>query len=136
MHLINENYQDPTNYQNYIRINLCSLLRIQKVLKSNPIRLSLWLQILPNPSQRYNSSCEILWFVNIVHDRLCETYSIFTIATTYDIMRSWQISWFSDFAFFFYNLNNHSATRSWSCFPNKMFVISFHFPRKASHWTQ
>ena len=44
-----------------------------------PIRPSLWLQILPNPSQRYDSSSEILWFINIdiVRDRLCETFSIF-----------------------------------------------------------
>ena len=36
-----------------------------------------WLQILPNPSQCYDSSSEILQFVNIVHDRLCETFSIY-----------------------------------------------------------
>ena len=30
--------------------------------------------------------------------------NFFTIASTYDIMGSWQISWFSDFVCFFYNL--------------------------------
>ena len=50
---------------------------IQKVLKSTPIWSSLWLQILPNPSQRYDSSSEILRFVNIIHDILSETFSIF-----------------------------------------------------------
>ena len=95
---------DPKNYQNHTWINLCSLLPIQKVLKSNPIRSSLWLQILQNPSQRYHSSCEILRFVNIIHDILCKTFSIFTTASTYDITRAWQISWFLDFVFFFKNL--------------------------------
>ena len=134
MHLINENYQtDPTNYQNYTRINLCSLLHIQKVLKSNPIRSSLWLQILQNPSQRYHSSCEILRFVNIVHDILCDTFSIF-----YHSLHVWYHEILTNLMIFRLRLLflNHSATRSWSCFLNKMFEISFHFLGKASHRTQ
>ena len=137
MHLINENYQmDPTNYQNYTRINLCSLLRIQKVLKSNPIQSSLWLQILQNPSQCYHSSCEILRFVNIVHDILCETFSIF-----YHSLHVWYHEILTNLMIFrhrllFLEFKNHSATRSWSCFLNKMCEISFHFPGKTSHYTQ
>ena len=106
-----------------------------KFWSQTTIWLSLWLQILPNHSHRYYSSSKMLRFINIVHDRLCETDSIFTIASTYDIMRSWQISWFLDFTCFL-DLKNHSATCSWSCFLNKMFKISFLFPGKASHWTQ
>ena len=36
----------------------------------------------------------------------------------------------------FLEFKNHLATCSWSCFVNKTFKISFHFPHKASHWTQ
>ena len=137
MHLINLNYQmDPKNYQNYTWINLCSVLPIQKVLKSNPIRSSLWLQILPNPSQRYNSSCEILRFVNIIHDIMCETFSIF-----YHNLHVWYHEILTNLMIFrlrllFLEFKNHLATRSWSCFLNKMFEISFHSLGKASHWTQ
>ena len=137
MHLINETYQtDITNYQNYTTINLYSLLRIQKVLKSNPIRSSLWLQILQNPSQRYHSSCEILRFVNIVHDILCETFSIF-----YHSLHVWYHEILTNLMIFklrllFLEFKNHLATRSWSCFLNKMSKISFHSWSKASHWTQ
>ena len=137
MHLIHLNYQmDPKNYQNHTRINLCSLLPIQKVLKWNPIRSSLWLQILPNPSQRYDSSCEILRVVNIIHDILCETFSIF-----YQSLHVWYHEILTNLMIFrlcllFLEFKNHSATRSWSCFLNKIFEISFHFLTKASHWTQ
>ena len=134
MHLINLNYQmDPKNYQNHTWINLCSLLPIQKVLKSNPIRSSLWLQILPNPSQRYDSSCEILWFVNIIHDILCETFSIF-----YHSLHIWYHEILASLLIFrprllFLEFKNHSATSSWSCFLNKICEISFHFLGKTSH---
>ena len=137
MHLINENYQiDPTNYQNYTRINLCYLLHILKVLKSNPIRSSLWLQILQNPSQRYHSSCEILWCVNIIHDILCETFSIF-----YHGLHVWYHEILTNPMIFrlrllFLEFKNQLATHSWSCFLNKMFEISFHFSGKTSHRTQ
>ena len=36
----------------------------------------------------------------------------------------------------FLEFKNHLATCSWSCFLNKMFEISFHFPGKTSHYTQ
>ena len=35
---------------------------------------------------------------------------------------------FWDFACFFLEFKNHLATRSWSCFLNKMFEFFFHFP--------
>ena len=134
MHLINLNYKmDPKNYQNHTWINLCSLLPIQKVLKSNPIWSSLWLQILPNPSQRYDSSWEILQVVNIIHDILCETFSIF-----YHSLHIWYHEILTNLMIFrlcllFLEFKNHLATRLWSCFLNKMFEISFHFPSKTSH---
>ena len=137
MHLINLNYQmDPKNYQNHTWINLCSLLPIQKVLKSNPIRSSLWLQILPNPSQRYDSSCEILRVINIIHDILCETFSFF-----YHNLYIWYHEILTNLMIFrlcllFLEFKNHSATCSWSCFLNKMSKISFHSWGKVSHWTQ
>ena len=116
MHLINLNYQlDPKNDQNHTWINLCSLLPIQKVLKSNPIRSSLWLQILPNPSQCDNSSYEILQVVNIIHDILCETFSIF-----YHSLHIWYHEILINLMIFrlrllFLEFKNHSATRLWSC---------------------
>ena len=53
-------------------------------------------------------------------------------------MISWDIDKSHDFQtlFAFLGFKNHSATRSWSCFLNKMFKISFHSPGKASHKTQ
>jgi len=107
---------DPKNYQNHTWINLCSLLPIQKVLKSNPIRSSLWLQILPNPSQCDDSSYEILRVVNIIHDILCETFSIF-----YHNLPIWYHEILTNLMIFrlcllFLEFKNHSATRSWSCF--------------------
>ena len=137
MHLINLNYQmDPKNYQNHTWINLCSLLPIQKVLKSNPIRSSLWLQILSNPSQRYDSSSEILRFINIVHDRLCKTLLIF-----YHSLHIWYHEILTNLMIFrlcllFLEFKSQTATHLWSCFLNKMFKISFHSPGKASHKTQ
>ena len=127
---------DPKNYQNHTWINLCSLLPIQKVLKSKPIRSSLWLQILPNPSQRYDSSCEILRVVNIIHVILCKTFSIF-----YHSLHVWYHETLTNLMIFrlrllFLEFKNHSATCSWSGFVNKMFKIFFHFPDKASHGTQ
>ena len=97
---------------------------------------SLWHQILPNPSQRYDSSSEILRFINIVHDRLCEIFSIF-----YHNLNVWYHEILTNLMIFrlsllFLEFKNHSATRSWSCFLNKIFEISFHFLTKASHWTQ
>ena len=137
MHLINLNYQmDPKNYQNHTWINLCSLLPIQKVLKSNPIRSSLWLQILPNPSQCYDSSYEILWVVNIIHDILCETFSIF-----YQSLHIWYHEILTNLMIFrlrllFLEFKSQTVTRSWSCFPNKKSEISFYSPGKASQRTQ
>ena len=88
-----------------------------------------------NPSQRYDSSCEIPRFVNIIHDRLSETFSIF-----YHSLHVWYHEILTNLMIFrlrllFLEFKNHSATRSWSCFLNKMFEISFHFPSKASHRT-
>jgi hypothetical protein len=123
-------------YQNYTWIDLCSLLPIQKFWSQTLIRLSHWLQILPNPSQRYDSSSEILRFINIVRDRLCETFSIF-----YHGLHVWYHEILTNLMIFrlrllFLEFKNHSATRLWSCFLNKIFEISFDFPGKASHRAQ
>ena len=106
---------DPKNYQNYTWINLCSLLPIKKFWSQTPIRSSLWLQILQNPSQHYHSSCEILWFVNIILDILCETFSIF-----YHSLHVWYHEILTNLMIFklrllFLEFKNHLATRSWSC---------------------
>ena len=127
---------DPKSYQNYTWINLCSLLPIQKFWSQTPIRQPLWLQILPNPPQRYDSSSEMLRFVNIVRDKLCETFSIF-----YHSLHLWYHHIMTNLMIFrlclrFLEFKNHSTTRSWSCFLNKIFEISFYVPGTASHWTQ
>ena len=101
-----------------------------------PIRPSLWLQILPNSSQRYDSSSEMLRFVNIVRDKLYETFSIF-----YHNLHIWNHHIMTNLMIFrlrllFLEFKNHLATRSWSCFLNKMFEISFYSQGKATHWTQ
>ena len=57
--------------------NFGVLHQYKKFWSQTPIRSSLWLQILLNHSQRYDSSSEILHFVNIIHDILCKTFSIF-----------------------------------------------------------
>ena len=74
-----------------------------------------WLQILPNQSQRYDSSCEILRFVNIVHDILCETFLIF-----YHSLDVWYHEILTNLMIFklrllFLEFKNHLATRSWLC---------------------
>ena len=134
MHLINENYQtDPKNYQNYTWINLCYLLPIQIVLKSNPISI---VTLTPNLIESF----WMLWF--FFWDTLvCKHH-------TWQIMRnllkflpwpprmiSWDLDKSHDFktSFAFLEFKNHSATRWWSCFLNKMFKISFHFPCKTSN---
>ena len=107
----------------------------KKFWSQTPIQPSLWLQILPNPSQCYDPSSEILRFVNIIRDRLCETFTIF-----YHGLHVWYHEILTKLMIFrlhcfFLEFKNHSATRSWSCFLNKMFEISFYFLDKASHRT-
>ena len=99
----------------------------KKFWSQTSIWLSLWLQILPNPSQCYDSSSEILWFVNIVHDRFVRNLFIF-----YHSLHIWYHEILTNLVIFglrllFLEFKNHSATCSWSCFLNKMFEISFHF---------
>ena len=79
---------------------------------------------------------EILRFVDIVHDRLYETFSIF-----YHSLHIWYHEILTNLMIFrfrllFLEFKNHSATRLWSCFLNKIFEISFYFLGKASHRTQ
>ena len=75
-----------------------------------------FLVVLPNLSQRYDSSSEILRFVNIVHDRLCETFSNF-----YHSLHLWYHEILTNLMIFrvcllFLEFKNHFATRLWSCF--------------------
>ena len=137
MHLINENDQtDPKNYQNYKWIHLCSLLPIQKVLKTNPN----WIIAL-NPNLIESFSTLRFFFLDTSVCKHCIWHIMqnllifFTIASTYDIMRSWQISWFLDFVCFFRILKpfGHMVV---VVFPEQVFKNSFHFLDKASHRTQ
>ena len=68
---------DPKNYQNFTLSNLCCLLPIQKVLNSNNNSTSIWLQILSDPSQLYDSSSEMYQFVSTYVTKVCEISSTF-----------------------------------------------------------
>ena len=128
---------NPKNYQNYTWINLCSLLPVQIVLMWNPNSI---ITLTPNLTESfstlYNSSSEILRFVNIVWDRLSKTFSIF-----YYSLHVWHHEILTNLMIFrlhlfFLEFKNHLATRLWSCFLNKLFEISFYLLGKTSHWTQ
>jgi len=100
----------------------------KKVLKPNS---NLIITLAPNliyPSPRYYSSSKKLRFVSVVRDKLFETFSILYLDLT-DLV-------IFGLCFDFLEFKNHSTTRSWSCFLNKMFKISFYFLGKASQWTQ
>ena len=137
MHLINENYQtDPKNFQNYTWINLCYLLPIQKVLKSNPNSI---VTLTPNLIKSFST----LWFF-FWDTSFCKLHTWHVVQNLFHFlphpprMKSWDLDQSYDFltSFAFLEFKNHSATRLWSCFRNKMFEISFHFPDNASHRTQ
>ena len=55
---------DLKNYQNFTLSNLCYLLPIKKFWTQTTIRPSIWLQVLSDPSQLYDSSPEIYRFVS------------------------------------------------------------------------
>ena len=108
----------------------------KKIWTQTPIHMSLGLQILSDPSKFYESSPEMLPFVSIIHHKLCETFSIF-----YHNLHIWYHDILTNLVIFrlrlvFVEFKNHSDTRSWSCFLNKMFEISFHFLHETSIWTQ
>jgi len=108
----------------------------KKVLKPNS---NLIITLAPNliyPSPRYYSSSKKLRFVSVVRDKLFETFSIFYLDLNiwyHDILTNLVIF---GLCFNFLEFKNHSTTRSWSCFPNNIFEISFHFLDKASNTTQ
>ena len=127
---------DLKNYQNFTWNNLCCLCLYRKFWSQTPIQSSLWLQILSNSSQLYDSSSEMLRSISNVHEKLCKTFSVF-----YHSLHIWYHEILTNLMIFrvcllFIEFKSNSATRSWSCFVNKMFEIFFHFPVKASHWTQ
>ena len=101
-----------------------SISYIEKFWSQTPLRPSLLLQILPNPFECYDSSSEILRFVNIVRDTLCETFLIF-----YHSLHLWYHEILTNLMIFrlcfFLEFKNHSVTRSWSCFLNKMSKFLF-----------
>ena len=78
--------------------------------KSFEVNPNLIVSLTPNLTESFST----LWFFfwDILVCKHCTWHIVrnilnsFTIATTYDIMRSWQISWFSDFVCFFYNLKS------------------------------
>ena len=90
------------------------------------IRPSLWLQILSNPSQRYDSSSEILickycTWQNVRNLLNFLPFPPCMIPSHQDKSYDFHIS------FAFLKFENHSVTRLWPCFLNKMFKIPFHF---------
>src|SRR5688572_13259314 len=87
-------------------------------------------------SQSYYYSSEMLRFVIIVHDEMCKTFLIFfhsLHALYHHIMTNLMIF---RLCLFFLQFKNTTATRSWSCFLNKMFEISFHFMGQVSNWAK
>ena len=75
-----------------------------------------FLVVLPNLSQRYDSSSEILRFVNIVHDRFVQNLFNF-----YHSLHVWYHEILINLMIFglrllFLEFKNHSVTCSWSCF--------------------
>ena len=114
------------NYQNYTWIHLCSLVPIQTVLKSN-------LNSIIILTLNFTESFSTLWFFfrgTLVCKPCTWHYAkpsqFFTTTSTYDIMRSWQISWFSDFVCFFQNLKiirPHVRGRvSWTRYSKFLFI--------------
>ena len=57
---------DPKNYQNYIWINLCSLLPLQKVLKSNP---NSTVTLTPNLTESFSTLRFFLWDTSVCKHR-------------------------------------------------------------------
>ena len=104
-----------------------SIAYLKSVRSQIPIRSSLWLQILPNPSQRYDSSSEMLRFVNIVRDKLCETFSIF-----YHSLHVWYHQIMTNLMIFrlrflFLEFKNHLATTFVVVLPEQDVRIFFSF---------
>ena len=65
------------NYQNFTLNKLCLYCMYKKICSQITIRQAFWLQILSNPSRNYDSSFEMLRFINIVHDTICKIFAIF-----------------------------------------------------------
>ena len=111
-------------------------MSIQKVLKSNP---NSTVTLTPNLTESFSTLRFFFWdtsVVNIVRDRLCETFSIF-----YHGLHVWYHEILTNLIIFklcllLLEFKSRTATCLWSCFLNKMFEISFHSLGKASHWTQ
>ena len=127
---------DLKNYQTYTWINLCSLLPIQKVLKSNP---NLIISLTPNLTESFSTLWFFFWDTSFCKHHIwhiMQNLSIF-----YHILHVWYHEILTNLMIFrlhllFLEFKSHTTTRSWSCFLNKMFEISFHSPSKASQWTQ
>ena len=63
-------------YQSFTLSNLCCLYK--KFWTQTTIQPSIWLQILSNPSQLYDSSSEMYRFVSTYVTKVCETSSTFS----------------------------------------------------------
>ena len=127
---------NPKKYQNYTWINLYSLLPIQKVLKSN---LNLIVTLTPNLTESFSTLRFFFWDTS-----LCKYHTwqiIWNLLNFYHGLHVWYHEILTNLMIFrlrllFLEFKNHSATRSWSCFQNKMFEICLHFLGKGSHQTQ
>jgi len=108
----------------------------KKFWSENLIRSSLWLKILSNPSHVYETSSKMLSFVSNILDNFYETISIFYHSfhvSYHDILTNLMIF---RLRLIFIEFKTYSATRSLSCFVNKMFEFSFQFFDNASNWIQ
>ena len=127
---------DPTNYQNYTWINLCPLVPIQKVLKPNPNSI---IALTPNLIESFSTLWFFFWDTLVFKHHTWQI--VWNLFNFYHSLHVWYHEIMRNLMIFrlrllFLEFKNHSATCSWSCFLNKMFKISFHFPSKTSHWTQ
>jgi hypothetical protein len=95
---------DPKNYQNFTRNNLCCLLPRENVLKLNP---NSTVNLIPNLTGSFSTLWIFFGDASFCKHRTWQLVrnllNFFITASTYDIMTSWQISWFSDFVCFFFN---------------------------------
>ena len=127
---------DQKNYQNNTWINLCSLLLIQKVLKSNS---NLIVPLTPNLTESFSTLRFLFWDTSFC--KHSTWHVVRNHLNFYHSLHVWYHEILTNLIIFrlrllFSEFKTQTATRSWSCFLNKMFEISFHSPGKASHRTQ
>jgi hypothetical protein len=95
----------------------------KKIWSETRNRHSNCLQIIPDPTQLFESSREMLRFVSSVRVNFAESFSTF-----YHSLHRWYHDISTNFMIFklrllFIDFSDVSATRLWSCFVNTMFEI-------------